>query len=121
MEVATTNDDGLPQALRFTLTNVGDVAIVIPEPSIHCSGIYGQIDVQSKIIAGTPEGNGLAMDVLEPPARMDVEQSSRRSETPGFICSPGSFWFFTGDGRQMLARTEGLITYEYWRSTSLQC
>jgi hypothetical protein len=59
MEVATTNDDGSPQALGFTLTNVG--AIVLPEPANHCSLIYGLMDVQSKIIAGTPEGNGLAM------------------------------------------------------------
>ena len=50
---------GSPQALGFTLTNVG--AIVLPEPANHCSLIYGLMDVQSKIIAGTPEGNGLAM------------------------------------------------------------
>jgi len=74
------------------------VAIVLDEPATHCSGIYGQLDVQSKIIAGTPEGIGLAMDVLEPAARMDVEQSLRRSENPGFIFSPGSFWSSPGMG-----------------------
>ena len=114
MEVASTNDDGSPQALRFTLTNVGDVAMVLPEPSIHCSGIYGQINVQPKIIAGTPEGNGLAMacaGTSGTDGRRTIVETIRDS---WFHLQPGEFLVFTGDGRQMLARTEGLITYEYW-------
>ena len=114
MEVATTNDDGSPQALRFTLTNAGDVAIVLPEPAILCSGIYGRLYVQSKIIAGTPKAAGLTVGCTY---TSGMDQSRTIVETirdSWFHLRPGEFLVFTVDGRHLLAKSEGLITYEYW-------
>lgn len=113
MEVATTNEDGSPQALRFTLMNKGNIAVVLPIPAIDCITGNGRIYLHSKIIAGKPEGGGVGHGCSSGGGhgeRTIIETIKKR----WFQLQPGEFLVFTGDGRAMLDKSDGLMTYEYW-------
>ena len=112
MEVATTTEDGLPAALRFTLTNVGNFAVDMPIPSIDCHGENGDIRVPSVAWLngpGTPAGgHGCGGDVYDgPPFRERVKSS-------WLHLLPGESLTFTGDRRSLVDKAGGPATYEYW-------
>jgi hypothetical protein len=115
MEVATTNEDGSPQALRFTLADFGNSGIDLPTPAIDCDGRTGSIVVHSKVIAQQDEhfvamrSHGCAASVVA--GRVSLLAEIRQS---WFHLQPGEFLVFTGDGRRMLDKADGLHTYEYW-------
>ncbi|MGA8743019.1 MAG: hypothetical protein WB561_17665 [Terracidiphilus sp.] len=113
MEVATTNDDGSPQALRFTLTNAGNVGVDLPMPAIDCDTSRGSIHVYSKIVAGMPGGfgSGHGCGGSEAKGSMGLIEEIKRS---WYHLEPGEYLAFTGDGRRMIDKTGGLLTYEYW-------
>ena len=113
MEVATTNDDGSPQALRFTLTNVGNYAVMLPIPAIDCSGDVGRIHVLSKTITGRPDGGGLGHGCsswTEGGMRSILE----RIKKEWLHLEPGEFLTFTGDGRSIIDKSNGNLGYEFW-------
>ncbi len=113
MEVATTNDDGSPQALRFTLTNAGNRDLEVPLPGVDCEMNRGSIHVGSKIIAGNPKGIGGGHGC-------GVGDSARSAgfieeiKTSWYHLQPGEYLVFIGDARRMIDKTEGTLTYEYW-------
>lgn len=113
MEVATTNDDGSPQALRFTLTNEGSFAVVLPMPAMDCITGNGRVHLQSKIIAGKPVGSGSGHGCGSSGGHGEAS-IVERIKKEWLQLEPGEFLAFTGDGRSMLDKSNGLITYEYW-------
>lgn len=113
MEVATTNEDGSPQALRFTLTNDGNTPVVLPIPTIDCITGNGRIYLHSKIASGNPNGGGFGHGCLSGGGHVG-EKIVERVKKEWIELQPGEFLVFTGDGRTMLDKSDGLITYEYW-------
>jgi len=115
IEVATTNEDGSPQALRFTLTNVGNRAIELPMPAIDCTTRFGSIIVRSKVIATKKDefvsmrGHGCGSG--SEGGNVSLLEEIRSS---WFHLEPGEYLVFTGDGRRMLDKADGSYTYEYW-------
>jgi hypothetical protein len=112
MEVATTTDDGLPEALRFTLTNVGNFAVNLPIPVIDCQGGNGAIRVPSVARLdgpGTPAGgHGCGGGGFGgPPFR-------ERVKSTWLHLQPGESLTFTGDRRSLVDKAGGPATYEYW-------
>ena len=112
MEVATTNDDGSPQALRFTLTNIGDHAVMLPFPSIGCIGEGGRIRLDAKVISGETTG-GLGFGCGGSSGE-GIESFVHKVRRSWLHLEPGEFLVFTGDRRSMLGKNEGMLTYEYW-------
>jgi hypothetical protein len=60
MEVATTDSEGNPTAMRIELRNAGEAAIDMPIPEIGCGGLNGGILIQFRFQAadGTEKGFG---------------------------------------------------------------
>jgi hypothetical protein len=111
MEVATTTDDGAPETLRFTLTNVGNSTINLPRPSVDCSGENGVIVLHSIVrdtSSGSGHGHGCSIGATDEPTLME------RVEKSWLHLRPGESLTFLGDCRQMLDRVDGPATYEYW-------
>jgi hypothetical protein len=113
MEVATKNDDRSPQAIRFTLKNRGNRAIDSPLPPMDCGREDGRIYLSSKIVAGEPGSSGFGHGCGGsggPGVRTIVE----RIRNSWLHLKPGEFLVFTGEGRSMLNKANGLLTYEIW-------
>jgi hypothetical protein len=112
MEVATTTEDGLPAALRFTLTNIGNVAGDMPYPGIDCHGSNGGIFVRAKVRLDGPSnggsGHSCAGGLIDGPSFSEMVKSS------WVHLRPGESLTFTGDRRNMLDRVNGPATYDYW-------
>ncbi len=112
MDVATTTDDGLPAALRFTITNIGNVAVDMPMPAIDCQGSNGAIRVPSVARLdgpGTPAGgHGCGGGIYGGLSFMEGVKSR------WFHLRPGEYLTFIGDRRAMVDRAGGPATYEYW-------
>jgi len=110
MEVATTTNDGLPAALRFTLTNIGSVPIDIPMPAIDCTGSNGSIRVRSEVhFDGTvraAHGHGCGGGVLDGLPFVEKVRSS------WFRLRPGEYLIFMGDRRTMVDKADAAATYE---------
>ena len=113
LEVATTNEDGSPQALRFTLTNEGDTGVDLPMPALDCVTSNGRVYLHSKIITGKTGELGFGHGCGSGGGH-GYRSSVARIKTEWLHLEPGEFLVFTGDGRTMLDKSEGLITYEYW-------
>lgn len=112
MEVATTTEDGLPAALRFTLTNIGNVAVDMPIPAIDCQGPNGAIRVPSVARLdgpGTPAGgHGCGGGMT------DGYTFAERVKSTWLHLLPGEYLTFIGDRRLLVDRAGGPATYEYW-------
>jgi hypothetical protein len=111
MEVATTTEDGLPEALRFTLTNAGNVAVDLPMPAIDCLGENGAIRVPSLARLdgpGTIGGHGSGSGGTGGPTFLERVKSS------WLHLRPGEYLTFSGDRRSLVDRASGPATYEYW-------
>lgn len=111
MEVATT-DHGLPAALRFTLTNIGNVAVEIPVPAIDCLSSNGSIRIKTVIHfdgpAGSAGGHGCGGGMDYQGSLLDIIRKQ------WFHLRPGEYLSFTGDARTMIDRADKPATYEYW-------
>ena len=112
MEAATTTEDGLPAALRFTLTNVGNVAVDLPIPAIDCQGRNGTIRVRALIRLDHPgdsgSGHGCGYGIGDGPSLNERVKSS------WLRLRPGEYLTFLGDRRALVDRAGGSATYEYW-------
>ena len=112
MDVATTTDDGLPVALRFTLTNIGNVAVDLSMPAIDCFGSNGSIHVRSVARLdgpGTPAGGHGCVG-----GGFDGPSFAERVKSSWFHLRPGEFLTFIGDRRTMVDLAGGPATYDYW-------
>ncbi|HWE87294.1 MAG TPA: hypothetical protein VG267_20275 [Terracidiphilus sp.] len=112
LDVATTTEDGLPAALRFTLRNIGDVPVEIPPPAIDCIVSDGSIRIKAVIHFDGPEGvrrgHGCGGGVSHEPSLLV------RIRTEWFHLRPGEYLTFMGDARNMIDRSDKPATYEYW-------
>jgi hypothetical protein len=112
IEVATTTDAGLPAALRFTLTNAGNVPVEVPFPAMDCDGPDGSIRIQTVIHFDEGEGqrfgHGCGGSVSDRPTLLV------RIRTRWFHLRPGEYLTFTGDARSMIDLADKPATYEYW-------
>lgn len=113
MEVATTNEDGSPQALRFTLANVGERAVMLPLPAIDCSGDAGRIHVLSKVVSGSPDEGGVGHGCASW-TEGGVRPILERIKKEWLHLEPGEFLAFTGDGRSIIDKSNGNLEYEFW-------
>ena len=112
MEVATTTQDGLPAALRFTLANIGSVAVEIPWPAIDCAGSNGSIRIETVVRFDGPQpgetyGHGCGGGVDHELPLLD------QIRTQWFHLRPGEYLVFTGDRRNMIDKAGAPATYEY--------
>jgi hypothetical protein len=112
MEVATTTDDGLPAALRFTLKNIGNVAVEMPMPAIDCLGPNGAIRVRSVVRLDGPSNGGTGHGCGGGMA--DGPSFTERFKSSWFHLLPGESLTFIGDRRSMVDRMNGPATYDYW-------
>jgi hypothetical protein len=112
MEVATTTEGGFPAALRFTLTNNGNVAVDMPTPAIDCQGPNGTIRVRSVVRLDGPgsgcTGHSCASGIGDGPS------FGERVKSTWLHLLPGEYLTFTGDRRFLVDRVDGPATYEYW-------
>jgi hypothetical protein len=111
MAVATTTDEGAPEALQFTLTNVGKSTIILPAPSIDCSGENGTIALRSIVrnnSSGRGRGHGCMTGTSDEPPLIE------RVKTNWLHLRPGDSITLLGDCRHMLDRVDGGATYEFW-------
>ncbi|HEY1160234.1 MAG TPA: hypothetical protein VGE83_06360 [Terracidiphilus sp.] len=112
MEVATTTDDGLPAALRFTLTNIGNVGVDMPMPAIDCQGPNGAIRVPSVARldgpGGPAGGHGCGGGIY------DGLTFGERVKSTWLHLQPGEYLNFSGDRRSLVDQAGGPATYEYW-------
>jgi hypothetical protein len=112
MEVATTTEDGLPAALRFTLKNAGYAAVDLPLPVIDCSSYRGTIRVSS--IAH--------FEAAEAPLKGHIcggsvnqgKQLIETIRTTWLHLLPGEYLTFTADRRTVVDKLDAPATYEYW-------
>jgi hypothetical protein len=112
MEIATTTDNGLPAALRFTLTNIGSVAVDLPHPSISCPGSpVGDIRIETVIHFDGKEGavGGYGCGGSYVHDLSFVAEIKRN----WFHLRPGEYLVFTGDRRTMITKASEPATYEY--------
>lgn len=112
MEVATNTETGLPAALRFTLTNVGSVAVEIPWPAIDCGGSNGSIRIETVVhfdgpTPGTGHGHGCGGGIGEGLPFLD------QIKKQWFHLRPGEYLTFMGDCRNMIDKADAPATYEY--------
>lgn len=111
MEVATTTEDGLPEALQFTLTNVGSVAVSIPAPAIDCGGSNGSIFVEVQIHFDGPEGpkagHGCGGSIMG--SALPFAEKVRKE---WLHLRPGDHLTFFGDRRRMVDKAGAPATYE---------
>jgi hypothetical protein len=113
MEVATTTEDGLPAALRFTLRNVGYVAVDLPLPVLDCVGSSGTIRVKSKVhLEGAPPSTGKAHGCGY--GRDHELPIAERIRTQWFHLLPGEHLNLTGDRRILIDKVDAPATYDYW-------
>jgi hypothetical protein len=106
-EVATTSEEGYPEALRVTLKNVGGVGLMLPLLGDHCSPENG-VKVRSSWSApdGTPGISGGTMcGIYDGPGIFD------RAKTDWILLRPGES--MTTMLRVMLVNKEA-GTEEYW-------
>jgi len=111
MEIAATDDDGNPSALRVTVTNVGDVPADMPILSQGCAPDNG-IRLQSTWIPDEPSGrgygSGYGCGIVDGPGLI------YRVEHDWVRLRPGEF--MTDTERLVWDRRdeEGRGTVEYW-------
>lgn len=112
MDVATTTEDGLPEALQFTLTNVGSVAVAIPAPAIDCNETSGSIRIEVQVHFDGPKGKGTGHGC-------GSEVSGRglpfveRVRREWLHLRPGEHLIFFGDRRRIIDKAGAPATYEF--------
>jgi hypothetical protein len=110
MEVATTTNDGLPAALRFTLVNIGSVPVDIPLPAIDCSGPNGSIRIHAEVHYDGPMstgyGHGCGGGVTDGPSFLE------KIRREWLRLRPGEYLTFLGDRRTMVDKANVPATYE---------
>jgi len=113
MEVATTTEDGLPAALRFTLKNVGYIAVDLPLPALDCVGSSGTIRVKSIVhLEGASPSTGKGHGCVS--GRDHELPIKERIRTQWFHLLPGEHLSLTGDRRILIDKVDAPATYDYW-------
>jgi hypothetical protein len=112
MEVAATETDGNPAALRITLKNTSEGPVDLPMPDIDCGRVDGVIAIQYEWHSDDPKahsgygwgcGGGTG----------DLPPTIIRAETEWLRLQPGEFLTFTESLRRRFGDMEP-GTVDYW-------
>jgi len=110
LEVATATNDGLPAALRFTLTNIGSVPVDIPMPAIDCTGSNGSIRIRAEVQFDRPTGTGRGHSCSS--GQSDGPSFLEKLRNQWFRLRPGEYLTFLGDRRTMVDKADAPASYE---------